>query len=246
MLWLTLLLQPLFSFGMTIAIDPGHGGGDHGAVFNGVKESHVVMGVARQLAASLNKDEGFKAFLTRGDDRHVELHHRVRVTQKQQADLFVSIHANSSPDPQSQGMEIYFRNELEPDEDSLRLANQENQSEEPLTKKKIKSKGDLQSILQDMRRSLSTLKSYELSWHVVDQWQVPFSKVRHLPIKQGPFHVIQQNVPSILVEIGFITNPKEAKRLASTAYQEHIAQAIHKGLKDFKETLEKGQTKAIK
>lgn len=242
-LWL-LVTPPAFAF--NVAIDAGHGGVDTGASKNGISESHIALGVSKQLVTILNSDPEFKAFLTRSQDHAMELPARVQSAKRNKSDLFVSIHANSSPDPKSQGMEIYFRNELEADQESLRLASQENQLDD-LPSRKLKNKGDLPSILQDMRRSLNTVKSYELSWHLVGNWKVPFSKTRSLPIKQGPFHVInEQTSPSVLVEIGFVTNEKEAKRLATATYQKEIAQAIYKGLRDYKETLDKGQTKALK
>jgi N-acetylmuramoyl-L-alanine amidase len=244
--WLLCLFLSSFSqAAMMIAVDPGHGGVDHGATSGKIFESHIAMGVSRQLVELLNRDPEFKAFLTRQEDKSMELPTRVAISRKAKSDLFVSVHANSSPDPASQGMEIYFRNELEPDQESLLLASLENQMAEPSQAKR--SSGDLPTILQDMRRSIATLKSYELSWHVVGNWKVPFSRTRQLPIKQGPFHVIkEQNVPAVLIEIGFVTNEKEAKRLASTAYQKEIARTIYKGLRDYKETLDKGQTKALK
>jgi N-acetylmuramoyl-L-alanine amidase len=244
--WLFIFLLAPLSPALNIAIDPGHGGVDHGATAGPIAESHIALGVSRQLVHILNQDPDFKAYLTRSEDTNMELSQRVRSAKKNRSDLFVSIHANSSPDPQSQGMEVYFRNELAPDQESLMLASQENQMEN-MPSKSRRSSGDLPSILHDMRRSLNTIKSYELSWHLTNNWKVPFSRTRSLPIKQGPFLVINdQNAPSVLIEIGFVTNPKEARRLNTASYQREIAQTIYKGLKDFKETLDKGQTKALK
>lgn len=229
---------------MHIAIDAGHGGSDHGAVYKTIYESTITLGIAKHLQKILEQDPQFSSFLVRSDDKSIELHDRVRMARKKDSDLFISIHANASPDPGSHGMEIYFRNELEPDQESLRLANQENQLR--MAHKGSQKVGDIQSITQDLNRSTNTLRSYELSWHVVDQWKVPFSTKRKQPIKQGPFHVIHQGIPSVLVEVGFITNEKEALRLTSEDYQKQTAKAIYNGLKDYKETLDKGQTKALK
>lgn len=243
-LWSLTFFCPLKVMALVVAIDAGHGGTDNGATHAGIRESAVVLGISQQLEKILNQDPSYQAFLTRTDNSQIELHQRVKKAQKNNAQLFVSIHANSSPDPHSQGMEIYFRNELPPNEESLKLAHNENQSE---SHKKRKNKGDVSSILNDMLKSMNTLKSYELSWHIVDHWKVPFSKKRLDPIKQGPFYVIHQDhIPSILVEIGFITNEKESKRLNTPSYQKEIAQAIYKGLKDYKETLDKGHSKALK
>lgn len=234
----------------TIAVDAGHGGVDTGATFGNVRESDVVLGVSKQLSALINQEGQFHAFLTRENNGSVELKQRIRTAKKNATNLFVSIHANSSPDPHSQGMEIYFRNELEPDEESLRLASQENLEESGLAdafpQRKNKSTGDLNSILQDLKRSVTSLKSYELSWHILKKWQVPFSKPRNNAIKQGPFHVINhQDFPSVLVEIGFVSNVKEAKRLASPEYQKEIAEAIYRGLKDYKESLDANKSLAL-
>lgn len=230
---------------LTVAVDAGHGGIDTGATYGHVRESEVVLGVSKHLTALLNKDEEFKAFLTRDANINVDLQERVRRAKNQNAELFVSLHANSSPDPHSQGMELYFRNELEPDQESLRLASQENQMEE-VSKEKQKRQGDLSSILQDLNRSMNSLKSYEMSWHVVKNWKVPFSRARHNAIKQGPFHVINSAAfPSILIEIGFVTNTQEAKRLSSSDYQKQIAQSIYLGLKDLKATKDKKENRAL-
>lgn len=237
------------SVAMTIAIDPGHGGVDRGATRGPASESKIVLAVSHKLLKILNQDPQFKAFLTRTDDQSLELHQRVKIGQKQNADLFMSIHANSSTDPGAQGMEVYFRNELAPDQESLVLAHQENQANEssPPQKTQRKAKqGDLQSILTDLKKTTSTLKSYELSWHIIHQWKVPFSKVRNQAIKQGPFTVVQQNLPAALVEIGFVSNEKEVKRLMTDSYQNEIAQSLYQSLKDYKETLDKDQTKALK
>lgn len=233
-----------FAKPMTIAIDAGHGGSDHGATYKTIHESHVTLAISEQLQKILEQDKNFSSFMVRTKDEAMELQERVKKARLQDSDLFISIHANSSPDPGSHGMEIYFRNELEPDQESLRLANQENQLK--AARKNSQRLGDIQSITQDLNRSTTTVRSYELSWHVVDNWKLPFSKKRNQPIKQGPFHVIHQGIPSVLVEVGFITNEKEALRLSTLEYQKQTAMAIYKGLKDYKETLDKGQTKALK
>ncbi len=229
---------------LNVAIDAGHGGTDNGATRGAVREAVIVLGISQELEKILNKDPMYKAFLTREGNSLVELQQRVKNAQTQNAELFVSIHANSSPDSHSQGMEIYFQNDLPPNEDIALLAHNENQVH---SIKRRRVKGDVPAIIQDLQKSMTTLKSYELSWHIVDQWNVPFSKRRRDTIKQGPFYVIhQENIPSILVEIGFITNDKEAKRLNTPSYQKEIAQAIYQGLKDYKETLDKGHSKALK
>lgn len=236
--------QPSSPHPLSVAVDAGHGGSDHGATHKKIYESDITLSIAQELQTLLEKDAEFNSFLIRHDDSSWELHHRVKKAREQAADLFVSIHANSSPDPKSQGMEVYFRNELTPDEESLLLAHNEKQFK--ASRKNSQRLGDIQSITQDLNRSTSTLKSYELSWHINDNWTLPFSRKRKPPLKQGPFYVIQQGIPSILIEVGFVSNEKEALRLSTKEYQKQAAQTIYKGLKDYKETLDKEQTKALK
>lgn len=244
MFFFSLALSFVMAKPFSVAIDAGHGGSDHGATNKHIYESQITLAIAKELQKILNSDPKFTSFLIRQDDISIELHDRVKKARQQESDVFISIHANSSPDPKTNGMEIYFRNELEPDEESLLLANQEKQFKE--SHKASKRLSDIQSITQDIHRSTSTIKSFEMSWHLVEKWQLPFSKKRRQTIKQGPFYVIQQGIPSILVEVGFITNEKEARRLATADYQKQMATTIYHGIKDYKETLDNGQTKALK
>ena len=168
------ILSLAFAKPMHIAIDAGHGGSDHGATYKNINESDVTLAIAQQLQNILEQDKNFSPFLVRTENKSLELHERVKRARLQDSDLFISIHANSSPDPGSHGMEIYFRNELEPDQESLRLANQENQLK--AAHKSSQKLGDIQSITQDLNRSTTTVRSYELSWHVVESWKLPFSK----------------------------------------------------------------------
>lgn len=244
-----IVFLPFFSLAATnytVAVDPGHGGEDQGAVRSHYREAKIVLGISTKLTKLLNKNKSFQAFLTRQGNTPLTLQQRSKMAQQKRADLFVSIHANASTDVRSRGMELYIRNELEPDMESLRLAHQEKDPGVNLKTTKVRH-GDLQSIVNDLRRSANIYQSYELSWHLVKNWKVPLSKIRRNPIKQGPFYVLHKGrMPSLLVEVGFVSNPKEAARLNSPAYQQHIAQTIYAGLKDFKETLDKGQSKALK
>ncbi len=239
-------LYPVFANAKpcTIAIDAGHGGSDHGATHKKIYESSITLSIAQELQTLLAADPAFSSFLVRESDTALDLPQRVKKAREKEADLFVSIHANSSPDPKSSGMEIYFRNELEPDEESLLLAHNEKQFKN--ARKTSRRLGDVQSITQDLNRSINTLKSYELSWHVSENWSLPFSKKRKPPLKQGPFYVIQQGIPSVLIEVGFVSNEKEALRLSTKEYQKQTARTIYQGLKDYKETLDKEQAKALK
>src|ERR1035437_6847281 len=125
-----LLPLPTFAASLTVMIDPGHGGRDHGAVKNGVFESNITLNVSRQLRDLLKKDRRFQVLLSRDEDTSVSLYRRAVLAKTKKADIFLSIHVNSSPDLRAKGVEFYFQNQLAPDQESMFLAHQENVAEE--------------------------------------------------------------------------------------------------------------------
>lgn len=218
---------------LKVVVDPGHGGEDTGASFDGRMESHVVLGISRKLMELLRKDAQFSPTITRASNRAVSLPARVHFAEKHDADVFVSIHANSSPNRKSKGMEIYIQNELEPDAEALRLAHKENSMHET-SNHKGKSQGDLNLIVSDLHRSASLFRSYQLSQSITKNWSVSRSRVRSEAIKQGPFRVLQQDrIPSVLVEVGFMSHTRESLLLTKDYQQTQIAHAIYNGLKDY-------------
>lgn len=144
-----------------IILDPGHGGTDVGANHDGLKESEIVLKVSRQLALLLKKDQRFKVTLTRQSNETVSLTERSTLARSVKGDVFLSIHANSSIEAKPKGAEIYFQNQLPPDEESRFLASRENKGIE-VAGDSGKAKTDVASIIDDLERSYHTHLSYSL------------------------------------------------------------------------------------
>ncbi len=228
-----------------IMVDPGHGGSDSGAFYRGIKESALVLQVADRLIELLNTNPDFKVSSTRTKDQFVSLKDRVHLAEMKGVDLFVSLHANSASDARARGMEFYFQNNLPPDEETLYLASLENNMS--LNRKEISdilgaddvsTKGDVAAIVEDLKRQKRMSESLNLSKSLFQVWQnnpvVPKNT-----IKQAPFYVVSKtSMPSVLIEVGFLTNPKEAQLLASSSYRNEIAQNIYKALLEYKENLD--------
>lgn len=232
-----------------VVIDAGHGGSDRGAVHNGVAESDLVLKVAHQLKSLLTQNSQMRVTMTRLENKSLTLPERVRLAEKVKADLFVSLHANAALDSRARGVEFFFQNALPPDEESLFLANQENQMLESQAEvyeisggQELSKKGDVAAIIEDLKRQSRMNSSLEFSQTLSRQWD----NSKHVSIKQGPFFVISRtSMPSVLIELGFLTNPVEVKKLKNTQYQKDLAQKIYTALASYKETLDKPSIKTL-
>lgn len=228
-----------------VMIDPGHGGTDSGATQGSIREADIALKVSLFLKNLLDKDSRFLGSLTRNSNINLTLEERVSITEKAKADLFISIHANASKDKKNKGFELYFQNNLPADEDSLFLANTENelftgnsniQSEDP------SKHNDILSIIEDLKRNHRMRSSYRLTRKIFNAWNPNESSA----IRQAPFYVISNtNIPSILIELGFITNPTEGEKLMHHEYQEKIARKIYKGLLDYKDLVDKSTSSSL-
>jgi len=231
---------------LKIIIDPGHGGVDTGAVYGPAKEAEITLKVAQQLKSLLDHSHDFHASLTRTQDVALPLPDRVHIAEKEKADLFLSIHANASPDKRARGVEFYFQNQIPADEESLYLANLENQvvKDQPSAdqaNESISKKTDVLAIVEDLKRQTKMRSSYVLSDRLMKAWSPQGSKSSNV-IRQAPFYVISKtNIPSVLVELGFISHPKESQKLIQSQYQKEIAQKIFQGLQAYKEMVDKGE-----
>lgn len=225
-----------------VMIDPGHGGSDSGAVSGGVRESELVLSIAQQLEQRLKLSPDFRVSLTRTNDQRVQLHERVRKAEIAGADVFISLHANSNTDARVSGMEIYFQNHLPPDEETLLLAALENQKE--LMKDAVKGrsaglskKNDVAMIVEDLRRSSRVRSSRRLSLELTKNWEFKEKSgpLMTRPIRQAPFHVVTRiSIPSVLMEIGFLTNKNDREELKRPEIQAKIVENLYAGLVEFK------------
>jgi len=209
-----------------IVIDPGHGGKDPGAIApNGLKEKDVVLAVSKKLAHQLRTKLGYEVVLTRTTDIFIPLEERTAIANTEKGDLFISVHVNSAPSPRLLGVETYVLN-LTNDEDSMRLAAQENATS-------ASNMSDLQNILADLLNNSKLDESTKLAEHVQTNMAQGL-RIKDLGVKQAPFYVlIGAQMPAILSEITFLSNPGEAKRLRQDYYLTTIAEHISAGVNDY-------------
>jgi len=220
---------------LVIAVDAGHGGEDPGAIGkNGTREKDVVLAIARELALKINAEPGMKAVLTRNGDYFVPLRDRMRRARAQQADLFVSIHADSIRDRRVDGSSVYILSQRgATDEASRWLAERENASD-LIGGVSLDDKDDvLASVLLDLSQSASLSASQVAAERVLRELN-RVGEVRKPQVQQARFMVLKSpDIPSMLVETAYISNPQEELRLRSAPHQAKLAAAIHQGVHEY-------------
>lgn len=244
-----------------VMVDPGHGGKDKGAVRGSLKESEIALKVSLHLASLLKADPRFHVSLTRSKDESLTLRERTELAREAKADLYVSIHLNSSTDPRARGKEFYFQNQLPADEEALFLASRENAEPETaandpahLKPEKLSPRTDLRRILEDLQRNERIFASSELSRVLHQAWTEAETGSEHgsrkggsRAIRQAPFFVVSNvNAPSVLIELGFLSHAHEGPRLGQTDYQRSLATSLYKGLVKYKETVDNDSTETLK
>lgn len=217
---------------IVVAIDAGHGGKDVGAQgANGTQEKDVVFAIAKRLEGYVNAQPGMKAVMIRNGDYFVKLHQRVNIARASKADLLVSIHADAFNDTSAHGASVYTLSKKGASSDSARwLADSENASDS-LGGAGIDTKDDvLASVLMD----LSQTAAKEASQNVGSKVLKNVKTVSHLhreAVQKAGFVVLKSpDIPSILVETAFISNPDEEQRLNTNAYQDKMASALFRGI----------------
>ncbi len=211
-----------------IVIDAGHGGHDTGTIGpDGVFEKDVVLDVALRLGSLLQGRMGADVIYTRDDDTFVPLETRTAIANQKQADLFISIHANSSHDPSARGVETYYLN-FNPSPDALEVAAREN----AVNESSVHELGDLVKKIElkekvEESREFATDVQHALYQGLAGKG----STLRDRGVKKAPFIVlIGANMPSILTEIAFVSNPGDEHRLQTPEYRQRIAESLYKGV----------------
>jgi N-acetylmuramoyl-L-alanine amidase len=215
-----------------IVIDPGHGGKDYGApgYYKGSHEKYVVMEVAKKLARKIENEFGYEVVLTRDRDKYLTLEKRTDLANNNRADLFISLHTNAARNKNAYGIETYFLN-LATDENSISVAARENATS-------TKNISDLQTILNDLMRDAKINESSRLASYIQAEMSGSLknkvSYIKDRGVKQAPFYVLLgAKMPAVLVEMGFISNPRECKRLNSDVYQEEVCNGIMNGIRKY-------------
>ncbi|HEX7287965.1 MAG TPA: N-acetylmuramoyl-L-alanine amidase [Candidatus Angelobacter sp.] len=211
-----------------IVVDAGHGGHDTGTIGpNGLQEKDLVLDVALKLGKLLEKRLGAEVVYTRDDDTFIPLETRTAVANKEQADLFISIHANSSSDSTARGVETYYLN-FTSSRDALEVAARENAVSE-------KSIHELQDLVKKIALKEKIEESREFAADVQKSLYTGLNAknpgIRNRGVKKAPFIVlIGANMPSILAEISFVSNPGDEKKLKTNEYRQRIAESLYKGV----------------
>jgi N-acetylmuramoyl-L-alanine amidase len=211
-----------------IVIDPGHGGHDTGTIGpNGLEEKDLVLDVSLRLGKLLSSRLGAQVVFTRNDDTFIPLEDRTAIANREAADLFVSVHANSSRDPEARGTETYYLN-FTSSPDALEVAARENAVSE-------KSIHELQDLVKKIALKEKIEESQEFASDVESALHSGLSPrnpgLRDRGVKKAPFIVlIGANMPSILAEISFVSNPADERRLKTPDYRQKIAESLYRGI----------------
>jgi N-acetylmuramoyl-L-alanine amidase len=220
---------------IVVAIDAGHGGDDPGASGpTGTREKVVVYQIAKKLYALLKKEKGFKPVLTRQGDYYIGLRNRMKIARKHKADLFVSIHADAFNDPRVRGASVYVLSSRGASSEAARwLADKENAAD-LVGGVKLEDKDDmLASVLLDLSQTATRQASMVVADSVYEQLKRN-GKTHGKRVQKAGFMVLKSpDVPSLLVETAFISNPSEERKLKNPAHQEKMAKAIMAGVKDY-------------
>ena len=216
-----------------VVLDPGHGGADPGAVGKGLREKDVCLDVAKRLATALNKVRGYRALISRQDDRLIPLVERMRFAEREGADLFVSIHVNAARSSRASGAEVFFLSiGAATDRAAAELARLENEADPDLV---VQEDEGLQGLpfAVDLRQSDTLLRSSRIAEVVLDVLTAR-GLAESRGVKQAGFAVLKSfQVPSILVEVGFISSPAERKKLKSADHRQRSAEALAIGVRRY-------------
>lgn len=225
----------------TVVIDPGHGGRDHGALGpRGEREKDIVLAVSRKLGAYLEELLGINVVYTRTDDTFIPLNERGRLANRAGGKLFVSLHANSAPDRRAQGTETFFVG-MHKSDAARRVMERENEVirfEEDTSVYEQFTPDDL--VRLQLAQSAYMRHSEALASEIQSQFRDRVGR-RNRGVKQAGFYVLwSASMPAVLVELGFLSNPAEARFMASDEGQTYLASAIFRSIRTFKQSYEKG------
>jgi N-acetylmuramoyl-L-alanine amidase len=215
-----------------IVVDPGHGGKDYGApgYYKGVHEKNVTLAIGKRLARKIHAELKYDVVMTRDQDLYLSLEERTAIANTKNADLFISIHTNAVTDRRAYGIETFFLN-LATDDDAILVAARENATS-------TKNISDLQTILNDLMQNAKINESSRLAAQIqvalYTTLKSKYGQIKSKGVKQAPFYVLLgAQMPSILIETSFISNPRECKRLMDPQYQDLLCDGIIKGIQNY-------------
>lgn len=220
---------------VVVAIDAGHGGKDPGATGRGrTREKDIVLAISKKLKKLIDQEPGMRAFLIRSSDTFVPLRGRIKKASKQNADIFISIHADAAVNRRAKGSSVYVLSQNGATSEAARiLAKRENESDK-IGGVSLENKDDvLKSVLVDLSQTATIDASIDLAEDILKELGQVGNILRD-KVEQAGFAVLKSpDIPSVLVETAFISNPQEEKRLKTAKHQQKLATAILKGLRRY-------------
>lgn len=237
-LMLLLLCSSAYAAKVIIAVDAGHGGKDSGAVGkNKLYEKTVTLSIAKKLTNLLNKDPQFNGVLTRTDDNFISVAERSEIARNNKANLLISIHADAAPNRKATGASVWVLSTKRADTELGRWLEQDEKQSQLLGGAGDALSEDhnphLSQAVIDLQFSYSQRVGYELATQVIKELNRVIKLHKHKPEHASLGVLRSPDIPSILVEVGFISNQGEESLLANNAHQEKIAKAIYRGVKNY-------------
>jgi len=220
---------------IVVVIDPGHGGKDPGASgAQGSKEKDIVLAIAKKLQKSINREPGFRAVLTRDGDYFIGLRGRLAIAHKHKGDMFIAIHADAARHETAHGVGVYAVSQRGATSEAARwLANKENESEFVGGLDLADKDHVLRSVLIDLSQTHTISASLQIGSVLLRQLS-RFAELHHAGVEQAAFVVLKSpDIPSLLVETGFLSNPHEERKLLNPQYQWKIVGAVTSGIKTY-------------
>lgn len=226
--------KPGTAYKPLIVIDPGHGGIDPGAISrNGTREKDVTLRYARELKRALEYTGRYRVHLTRGDDRYLRLRERIAIAHKVKGDLFISLHADSAPNRKARGLSVYTLSEDASDEEAAMLAQRENKVDILSGMDLSDQSEEVTGILIDLAQRETLNKSSVLADFVIKELAEKVAMARNTHRYAGFAVLKAPDIPSILLEMGFLSNHQDEKLIASRQYRDTLVASIVKAIDQF-------------
>lgn len=228
-------VPPVRGRNIIVVIDPGHGGKDPGTTsFDGVHEKNIVLAIAKYLQQYINQQQGFHAVLTRTSDYYIPLRGRLDIARQDKADIFISIHADAFPSSNEMGASVFALSERGATSEAAKwLAEKENNSELLGGASLPDNDNVLRSVLIDLSQNNTISESLQIGSTLLRHLgRVTF--LHHQRVEQAAFVVLKSpDIPSVLVETGFLSTPTQERQLTNANYQKNIAKALSAGIMEF-------------
>jgi N-acetylmuramoyl-L-alanine amidase len=222
-----------------IMIDPGHGGVDPGAISRkGTREKEVTLEYAKALAARLNQTKGYQAILTRHNDRYLRLRERIAVARQKKANLFISLHADSAPNRRARGLSVYTLSETASDKEAAMLASRENKSDIIAGMDLSNKSADVANILIDLAQRETKNKSSIFAELLIKELGSRVHLVKNSHRFAGFAVLKAPDIPSVLVELGFLSNRDDEKLLRSGAYRDKLVKSLAQAVRRYFDEME--------